>query len=224
MFVIIIRITILDLLNNKIALIRELQRGVRLMKTYIKIHGEDNVFVLLKDFKAGEVIEMDGINVEIKQDIPKGHKVALRRIKKNDAVVKYGLPIGYSLQDIEAGEHVHVHNAKTRLSGTIEYSFQQKLANKNISKDSKTFMGYPRRDGCVGIRNELWIVPTVGCVNGTGQMIIDAVKKEVDIHLIDHIEVYKHNYGCSQLGDDHENTKRILRGLVKHPNCGGVWY
>ncbi|AOT68571.1 UxaA family hydrolase [Geosporobacter ferrireducens] len=192
------------------------------MKTYIKIHDKDNVFVLLKDYKAGESIEIDGIKVEIKQDIPKGHKVALRKIKKDDPVVKYGLPIGYSLQDIETGEHVHVHNAKTRLSGTIEYSFQQKLADKDISKDNKTFMGYQRNDGSVGIRNELWIVPTVGCVNGTGQMIIDTFKKEVDLQSIDHIEVYKHNYGCSQLGDDHENTKRILRGLVKHPNCGGV--
>lgn len=192
------------------------------MKTYMKIHGDDNVLVLLKDFKSGEIIEIDDRKIRIKQDIPKGHKVALKAITQNDSIVKYGLPIGYALQAIEAGDHVHVHNTKTRLSGTIEYVYRQKLADKDMPRDNKTFMGYRRRDGSVGIRNELWIVPTVGCVNGTGQMIIDTFKREVNIDLIDHIEVYKHNYGCSQLGDDHENTKKILRGLVKHPNCGGV--
>ncbi|MFT9498147.1 UxaA family hydrolase [Anaerosolibacter sp.] len=192
------------------------------MKEFIKIHTEDNVFVLLRDYSAGEIIEFGDKTISVKADIPKGHKIAIQDIKKNEGIIKYGQPIGFALEDIALGDHIHVHNAKTKLSGTIEYSFDQKLADRDIQKEDRVFMGYKRKDGSVGIRNELWIVPTVGCVNGTGQMIVDTFKREVDVQSIDHIEVYKHNYGCSQLGDDHENTRKILRGLVKHPNCGGV--
>lgn len=192
------------------------------MKEFIKIHTEDNVFVLLRDYKAGETIEFGDKTISVKVDIPKGHKIAIQDIKKSEGIIKYGQPIGFALEDIALGEHIHVHNAKTKLSGTIEYSYDRKLADRDIQKEDRVFMGYKRKDGSVGIRNELWIVPTVGCVNGTGQMIVDTFKREVDVQSIDHIEVYKHNYGCSQLGDDHENTRKILRGLVKHPNCGGV--
>lgn len=192
------------------------------MKTFIKIHDKDNVLVALTDLKAGETLEIDGVVVQVRMDIPKGHKVALKKISKDEDIIKYGLPIGYSLEDIEVGDHVHVHNIKTKLSGMIEYTFDQKLVDRDITKDNRVFMGYKRENGSVGIRNELWIVPTVGCVNGIGQMIVDTFKTEVEIGLIDNIEVYKHNYGCSQLGEDHENTKRILGDLVKHPNCGGV--
>ncbi|SET38212.1 D-altronate dehydratase [Natronincola peptidivorans] len=192
------------------------------MKRFIKIHDKDNVLVALTDLKAGETLEIDGVVVQLRMDISKGHKVAVKKISKDEDIIKYGLPIGYSLEDIAAGDHVHVHNTKTKLSGNIEYAFNQKLVDRDITRDNQVFMGYKRENGSVGIRNELWIVPTVGCVNGTGQMIVDTFKTEVDISLIDHIEVYKHNYGCSQLGDDHDNTKRILGDLVKHPNCGGV--
>lgn len=192
------------------------------MKTFIKIHENDNVLVALTDLKTGETIEVDGRILKVKTDISKGHKIANQKIKKDENVIKYGLPIGYVLEDIEVGDHVHVHNAKTKLSGTVEYAFNQKLVDRDIKKDNRVFMGYKRINGSVGIRNELWIVPTVGCVNGIGQMIVDTFKTEVDIRLIDNIEVYKHNFGCSQLGEDHENTKRILGDIVKHPNCGGA--
>ena len=192
------------------------------MKTFIKIHEKDNVLVALTDLKTGEIIEVDGRILQVRADISKGHKIAIQQISKDENVIKYGLPIGYVLEDVEAGDHVHVHNAKTKLSGTIEYAFNQKLVDRDITKDNRVFMGYKRKNGSVGIRNELWIVPTVGCVNGIGQMIVDTFKAEVDIRLIDNIEVYKHNFGCSQLGEDHENTKKILADIVKHPNCGGA--
>lgn len=192
------------------------------MKTFIKIHEKDNVLVALTDLKAGEKIEVDGRILQVRTDISKGHKITIQKISKDENVIKYGLPIGYALEDIEAGDHVHVHNAKTKLSGTIEYAFNQRLVDRDITNDNRVFMGYKRENGEVGIRNELWIVPTVGCVNGIGQMIVDTFKAEVDIRLIDNIEVYKHNFGCSQLGEDHENTKRILSDIVKHPNCGGA--
>ncbi len=193
-----------------------------MMKEFIKIHDEDNVLVVLRTYTTGETIEFNGIKIRANDDIPKGHKIAIKEIKKNDVVIKYGQPIGFVLEDIVPGDHIHVHNTKTKLRGTNDYSFNQNLADRDIQNEGRVFMGYRRKDGSVGIRNELWIVPTVGCVNGTGQMIVDTFKSEGNILSIDHVEVYKHNYGCSQLGEDHENTKKILRGLVKHPNCGGV--
>lgn len=192
------------------------------MKTFIRIHDKDNVVVALTDIKAGEIIDVDCRKICAIKDIAKGHKIAIQGVTKDEDIIKYGLPIGHALEDIEAGDHVHVHNTKTKLSGTIEYAYNQKLVDRDIDKDNRVFMGYKRENGSVGIRNELWIVPTVGCVNGIGQMIVDTFKSEEDISVIDNIEVYKHNYGCSQLGDDHENTKRILGDLVKHPNCGGA--
>ena len=192
------------------------------MKTFIKIHEKDNVLLALTDLKAGETIEVDGVILQVRTDISKGHKIALKKIQKYEEIIKYGLPIGYVLEDIEVGDHVHVHNTKTKLSGRIEYAFNQNLVDRDIPEDSRVFMGYKRENGSVGIRNELWIIPTVGCVNGTGQMILDTFKNEVDIRVIDHVEAYKHQYGCSQLGEDHENTRRILSDLVNHPNCGGA--
>ncbi len=192
------------------------------MKKFIKIHNKDNVVVALTDLKAGEDIKIDERIIQVKTDVFKGHKIAIQKICKGEDIIKYGLPIGYAFVDIEAGDFVHVHNTKTKLSGKVEYIYNQKLVDRDIIKDNLVFMGYKRENGSVGIRNELWIIPTVGCVNGIGQKIADTFKTTADIRLIDHIEVYNHNYGCSQLGEDHENTKKILGDLVKHPNCGGA--
>lgn len=192
------------------------------MKEIIKIHHNDNVVVALRDLIANQAIKVDERILFVRTNISKGHKIATEKICKGEDVIKYGLPIGYAVADIEAGDLVHVHNTKTRLSGMIEYTYNQKLADREIIKHNLTFKGYKRENGSVGIRNELWIIPTVGCVNGIGQAIVDTFRIREDTRLIDHIEVYKHNYGCSQLGQDHENTKRILGDLVKHPNCGGA--
>lgn len=192
------------------------------MVNFIRIQDKDNVVVALTDIKAGETICVDGRSLRVSTDIPRGHKIAVQKVSKGEDVIKYGLSIGYASEDIEAGNHVHTHNVKTKLSGTNEYAYIQKLADIDIMKDNRVFMGYKRENGNVGIRNELWIIPTVGCVNGIGQMILDTFDRESGVLLIDNIEVYKHNFGCSQLGDDHENTKRILIDLVKHPNCGGA--
>ena len=157
------------------------------------------------------------------EDIASGHKIAIKNISEGEDVIKYGAPIGHATQTILPGEKVHVHNMKTNLAGTIEYSFQQKLNTLEIAKQDLTFDGYVRSNGKTGIRNELWIVPTVGCVNGQAQQIIDTFKREYNpLESIDAIEVFKHNYGCSQLGDDHVNTQKALAALVNHPNAGGV--
>jgi len=193
------------------------------MADFIKINPTDNVIIALKDFSAGEIIEVDEQKLTVVGDVPKGHKIALTAIAENEDIIKYGAPIGHATQAIEAGEHIHVQNLKTNLSGTINYSFDQKLNELAVAERELTFEGYKRSNGKVGIRNELWIVPTVGCVNGQAQQIIDLFKQEVNPTDIDGVEVFKHSYGCSQLGDDHVNTQKALADVINHPNAGGVF-
>lgn len=192
------------------------------MKKFIKINKNDNVFVALANLKVGEVIECGGEKIILKQNVDKGHKVAAKKILNGENIVKYGFPIGHSTSDIEKGTWVHTHNAKTNLSGIKDYTFNQSL-NESVKKgENMTFKGYRRKNGDVGIRNELWIVPTVGCVNGIADRIMDRFKKKVGEMSIDNTLVLKHNYGCSQLGEDHVNTRTVLCNVVKHPNAGGV--
>jgi altronate hydrolase len=192
------------------------------MDKFIKIHASDNVLIALNDIPAGEVLQVDGSAIKLINTVPAGHKVAVLPIAKGENILKYGAPIGHAIQDIGTGEHVHVHNLKTNLSGTIEYSFNQKLNDNPFVKKDLTFAGYKRANGLTGIRNELWIVPTVGCVNGQAQQIADLFKSETANEGIDAVEVFKHSYGCSQLGDDHTNTQKALAALINHPNAGGV--
>jgi altronate hydrolase len=192
------------------------------LKNIIKINGNDNVVVALLDLSKGEVISIDNKEVTLKEDIKKGHKIALKDIKVGENIIKYGAPIGHSIVKIFEGQWIHTHNTRTNLEGINEYSFNQELIENSFTNRNLTFMGYKREDGNVGIRNELWIVPTVGCVNGIADRIISRFKEKVGSITIDNIEVLKHNYGCSQLGEDHASTRTILGNAVKHPNNGGV--
>lgn len=193
------------------------------MKDFIKINPSDNVAVALRNLKKGDVISLGDKRLVIADDVPKGHKFALNEIKEGHDVVKYGYPIGHALSDIPEGAWVHSHNIKTNLGDILNYVYDKKEAVAATQHDYDiAFKGYKRKTGAVGIRNELWVVPTVGCVNGIGEMIIERFKREVKIEGIDDIQIFKHSYGCSQLGDDHINTRRILSDIVKHPNAGGV--
>jgi len=170
------------------------------MKT-LQIHPADNVAVSLEN----------------------GHKYAIRNINQGEQVIKYGFPVGTATTDIAKGEHVHTHNLKTNLKDDLEYVYNKTAPTPNVfQKESLTINGFLRSNGEMGVRNELWIVPTVGCVNGQAQAIADRVRRELDVRHIDDIRVYTHNYGCSQLGGDHKNTRRALAALAKHPNAGGV--
>ncbi|GAB6087685.1 UxaA family hydrolase [Alkaliphilus crotonatoxidans] len=192
------------------------------MKRYIKINQQDNVIVALVDLTKGEVLEENEFQITLLEDIKRGHKIALKDISPGENILKYGFPIGHATEMIKKGAWAHSHNIKTNLSGTIEYEFNQQLKPIKAVNNQRTFKGYRRKNGEVGIRNELWIVPTVGCVNGIAEGIIKRFIQEVKPQGIDAIEVFKHNYGCSQLGDDHVNTRTILADVVKHPNSGGV--
>ncbi|QHJ94056.1 Altronate dehydratase [Bacillus subtilis] len=193
------------------------------MKSFIKIHKQDNVLLALRDIQKGERLHADGVSIEVKDDIKRGHKIALQSIKENDSIIKYGSPIGHASQDISIGEHIHVHNTKTNLSDIQSYSYTPRFDENPYSNENRMFKGFRRENGDAGVRNELWIVPTVGCVNGIAEKMLQRFVRETgDIAPFDNVLVLKHQYGCSQLGDDHENTKQILLNAIRHPNAGGV--
>lgn len=185
---------------------------------FIKINPNDNVIVTLRPFSKGEVID----GVTLLNDIPQAHKVAICDIKQGENIIKYGCPIGHASKDIKCGEHVHVHNVKTNLSDVFNYDFKPNYVDFDAPKYDRTIEVYERKNGDVGIRNELWIVQTVGCVSGQARLIIDNFKANNDISAIDGVYTFNHPFGCSQMGDDHEMTKKFLQNITKHPNAGGV--
>lgn len=186
------------------------------------ITDKDNAAVALKDVAQGEEVWVGEHLVKALKDIPTGHKIAVAKIREGEDIIKYGFSIGKAKMNIPQGEHIHTHNVKTGLHDLMEYAYSPKNEPYTVFDGPDTFMGFRRKSGRVGIRNEMWIVPTVGCVNGVAELIIKKFKERVNPEGIDAIEVFSHNYGCSQLGDDHENTRTILADLVRHPNAGGI--
>ncbi|MDA3732729.1 altronate dehydratase family protein [Niameybacter massiliensis] len=188
----------------------------------IKINEYDSVAVALTDIVIGESVLLGNTKEIIAvENIPFGHKVALKNINKGENIIKYGYPIGHAIQDIKQGEHIHTHNLKTNLSGILDYTYDK--VDNMVSKyfEDKAFMGYVREDGKVGVRNEVWIVPTVGCVNSTAQTL-EKMANEKYGNEIDGIFCCTHNMGCSQLSQDHLRTQKILKGLINNPNAGAV--
>ena len=193
------------------------------MAEFIKINPADNVAVAIHDVEAGNCFDIDGVQVVPQALIPAGHKVALRDMKEGEDVIKYGFPIGHLLKDIPQGGLIDHSVLKTNLEGLLEYSYQPDLTEIEPAAQHATFNGYRRADGRAGIRNELWIIPTVGCVNGVAQSIQKLFEKELASYpSIEKVIAFPHNYGCSQLGGDHENTRKILADMVHHPNAAGV--
>ncbi|MDU5334888.1 altronate dehydratase family protein [Enterococcus sp.] len=189
----------------------------------LKLNPRDTVAVALQPISAGETIEVDDIQVTAEQDIPQGHKIALQPMKEKQDVIKYGYPIGHMLSTAAAGEWLHTHNVKTNLSGELDYTYTPDIHQVHYPKQALTFKGYRRLNGKVGIRNDLFIVPTVGCVNGMAELMLKRfAANHPDLGPFDNITILKHPYGCSQLGTDHENTREVLIDAVKHPNAGGV--
>ncbi|MGN1414701.1 MAG: UxaA family hydrolase [Anaerovoracaceae bacterium] len=199
------------------------------MSRWIRIQAQDNVAVALCPLQAGEHIEIPPLQLTLQEDIPQGHKFALTNIPMGASVMKYGAPIGTAQKEIPAGTHVHSHNTKTALHETGDYTyhpsetFSPDFSDFTEKMRQTCFQGYLRKDGSVGIRNELWIIPTVGCVNSVGQKIAALAKSRNEwMEGIDDIVAFQHPYGCSQLGGDQDNTRKILADLCMHPNAGGV--
>lgn len=192
------------------------------MDRYIQIHPNDNVAVALTDLPAGEVLHLSGRDVTLRETIPVGHKIVLTDLNEQDLVIKYGYPIGHVIRRVQSGEWINEQVLKTSLEGIQSYVYQPVKTELTIPADGRTFQGYRRKNGLCGIRNEIWILPTVGCVNGVANRLAERLQKETGGKGVDAIRAFPHNYGCSQLGDDHENTRKILRNMVLHPNAGGV--
>ena len=205
------------------------------MQTFIKIHPSDNVIVALQTIPAGTSLEVsEGVSVTSLVEIPSGHKMAITDIAANTEIIKYGSSIGYAKEDIKTGDWVHVHNLKTGLGDLLEYSYEPVFdTTKEIPVTDwfdneellatlpSTFMGFKRADGKVGVRNEIWVIPTVGCVSN----VATAIAKQANTFLkgtVDEVIAFPHPYGCSQMGDDQENSRKIIADLINHPNAGGV--
>lgn len=191
-----------------------------MVQKYIKIHSDDLVAVALCPLEKGTVCNVDGQEVTLIEDIAQGHKFALKDITKDQPIIKYGYPIGIAKEDIKQGSWIHTHNMKTGLNDLLTYSYHRNVQELEPS-EKRTFMGYRRKNGKVGVRNEIWIIPTVGCMNNVATSIERQAQKYVKGN-VEAICTFTHPYGCSQMGDDQENTRQILADLIQHPNAGGV--
>ena len=189
---------------------------------YLQINKGDNVVVCLRPINAGEEIKIGNHAVQALRNTPAGHKILLCDTPKDKPIIKYGYPIGRAKENLKAGEWVNENNIQTNLSGTLEYEYHPAIKPLSIEQEDRSFKGFMRKNGEVGIRNEIWIVPTVGCVNGIAERLARQLEQETQLKDIDAIHAWHHNYGCSQLGDDHENTRKVLRDICLHPNAGAV--
>ncbi len=194
------------------------------VRTYIQVHNNDNVVVALQDLNKGTKLSVNGSDIELREDITRGHKIALVPLSQGQEIFKYGYSIGYTTCDIYPGDWIHTHNLKTLLSDDDEFSYQPSAYTLAApTDDMPTFMGYPRANGSVGIRNELWIINSVGCVNHLAQSLVRQCKEKYS-ELADDFLAVTHPFGCSQLGDDLAQTKQLLASLAANPNAGAVLF
>ena len=188
----------------------------------LRVHPRDNVLVALRDLQPGETVRSSTEELVAKSAVPRGHKIAATTIGAGTPVSKYGWPIGKATQDIAPGEHVHTHNLVTALTAHEEYTYAPAaMAALGPPPEARTFLGYPRRNGRVGTRNEIWVLCTVGCVARTAQRIAQIAGERLKGR-VDGVYALTHPFGCSQLGDDLMHTRQILASLAAHPNAGGV--
>jgi altronate hydrolase len=187
-----------------------------------KIHAKDNVAVAVRPLAAGEKLSVAGQNLTVREAVPAGHKIALTDIAAGDKVIKYGFPIGLAVKRIGTGGWVHTHNVKTGLGEMLDYSYNPEATGFRPAATRETFAGYRRQGGRVGTRNEIWIIPTVGCVNQNARLIAELASRQLTAANVDGVFAFTHPYGCSQMGEDQLNTQHILANLVRHPNAGGV--
>ena len=191
------------------------------MQEFIKINKDDNVCVALKPIAKGTVVNVDGEKITTIENIPQGHKFAIKPVKKGESVIKYGYRIGIAQADVEVGAWIHTHNLKTGLGELLEYTYEPTNQVDSVDTKEAYFDGYVRENGKVGVRNEVWIIPTVGCVNSIARAI-EAKARLRKPEGVDEVVAFTHPYGCSQVTEDQENTRTVLADLINHPNAGAV--
>jgi altronate hydrolase len=189
--------------------------------TAIRIHPADTVATLIADGAPGDTLSVEGAEVRLSEAIAQGHKVALVPIARGETVVKYGFPIGLATADIAAGAHVHSHNLATALGSGGDYRHAPAATAAPAAPSPARFRGYRRADGRTATRNEIWIIPTVGCVGNLAQRVA-RIAGTRHAGRVDGVHAFKHPFGCSQLGDDLGHTRALLAALAQHPNAGGV--
>jgi altronate hydrolase len=187
----------------------------------VQIDPRDNVAVATEPLAAGSEVKLDGRTLVVSTDVPAAHKVALAAIEPHAPVVKYGYPIGRATEPIPPGAWVHEHNVATCLEASATYRYEPDRFVRDGTGEVPTFLGFRRADGRVGTRNEIWIINTVGCVNHAAERIAKLAAERLHGR-VEGVHAFSHPYGCSQLGDDLRNTQRVLAGLLRHPNAGGV--
>ena len=188
--------------------------------TILKINDGDNVAVAIETIPEGAQVSVGDDSITAVTEIPAGHKMALRDLEEGEAVIKYGYPIGHVQKAVKRGEWIHTHNLKTGLGDLLAYTYEPTKPAQMPSREAY-FDGFDRGDGTVGVRNEIWIIPTVGCVNN----VAGAIAKQANAYVkgsVEEVIAFPHPYGCSQMGDDQEHTRTILADLIHHPNAGGV--
>lgn len=190
------------------------------MANFIKINQNDNVAVALDVIPEHTTLHVGSAEVTTTMEIPAGHKFALVDMAEGTPVIKYGFRIGNTTAAVKQGEWIHTHNLKTGLGDLLDYTYEPNLPEEQVTQDV-TFMGYNRENGKAGVRNEIWIIPTVGCVNNVASKIAERSQGLVRGN-IEAVCAFPHPYGCSQMGDDQEHTRQILANLINHPNAGGV--
>ncbi len=194
------------------------------MTKVIRINEKDNVAVALLPASKGESFTIgeggNAVTITVAEDVPQGHKIALCDIPEGNDVIKYGFSIGHTLSDVTAGSWLHTHNVKTNLKGEVEYTYDP-CVKELPKRETASFNGYIRKDGRAAVRNEIWILPTVGCVNGIAQRLVHE-NQDLVSGSIDGLYAFTHPFGCSQTGADHAQTRKLLAALANHPNAGAV--
>ena len=190
------------------------------MRQVVRIASGDNVAVALREIQTGEPLELEGISLRAAEPIAQGHKIALSAIPAGSSIIKYGVPIGHATEDIRPGAWVHTHNAATNLSGTVEYAYRPDFRPLEPI-EPVVFQGFRRGDGRAAIRNEIWVLPTVGCVNDVCKALCQENQHLVS-GSVEGLYHFPHPFGCSQMGEDHARTRKLLAALARHPNAGGV--
>ncbi|CAM4106588.1 altronate dehydratase family protein [Paenibacillus alkaliterrae] len=198
------------------------------MNSWVRLHEDDHVIIALQPFAKGEklLLEADGVNeLELLDDVPKGHKILTRKVCAGEHVLKFGYSIGVAKEDLAPGSWVHTHNMGTGLKGFLDYSYepgkQERRETRAARDEARTFQGFVRDNGEVGIRNEIWIINTVGCINKTCEIVARKAHALYEGR-VDGVYHFAHPFGCSQLGDDLVHTQKLLASLVNHPNAAGV--
>lgn len=197
------------------------------MNKFVQLHSNDDVVISLEEIYKGQSLQIQSedsgmIHIKASDDIPKGHKMSMKPVKRGGDVIKFGYSIGKAKEDISIGDWVHTHNLASGLQGILDYSYKPSIQDTEEPSQNHTFQGFIRENGEVGIRNEIWIINTVGCINKTCEVLAKMGNEQFKNRQIDGVHHFSHPYGCSQLGDDLTHTQKLLAALAQHPNAAGV--